>query len=427
MEYEVWTNNDQPHSTTTELYVTNQAEGTVNYGSARATTTTPTTADAIGWQLIGDFSGASGIEVTDLNRYIRGNKHYLDITVRLFRDKTGDASIQVKSNFNGVETVRDVEITQESFVYTQTVELEDNDQGGYGFVSIPDDRNPADNIWYFSYSTLLDLKTVIISKSANAPLLTLASAPVRGRNMQSSIIDAAQLTANLGDTSLVIVESTKLGQSAQEQLLKFAERGGRVLIFPSLMEGEEIFGMIKPQSVESTDEEKPFAINNWDELDGPLANSSQGEQLPVNKLFVKKRQLPEASGEIIAAYTDGRPFLSRYGRGKGALYYCSAGIAQDWSDLYKGAILVPMISRMISSGSRQYSSVVTETCRFEEKYSNLSSVISNSTMPFKSYAAGVYELDGRKIVLNRSIDEDRIGRLSEEKVEEWIEGGALDN
>ena len=204
--------------------------------------------------------------------------------------------------------------------------------------------------------------------------------------------------------------------------MNFIEKGGQVLVFPPLQSGQKILNFINPGSVEKAKPDNYFDINTWDELSGPLANSRQGETLPVNKLYVSARQLPASTGEVLATYRDGKPFLSRYGHGKGAVYYCSSGVEKKWSDLYKGAVLLPMIRRLVNDGARQYSSVLEQNCRFEDSLNNLKPIVGDSTAAFKSLSAGVYEQDTGMVMLNRPELEDQQARISEKDIEALFDG-----
>ena len=363
-----------------------------------------------------------GITVTNQTRYVENGKNFLDFSVRLTRDNIKDAEIQVKLNLNGVEKVRILSMSQESLEYTQTIELGSDDKGGYGVVSIPQDRHPGDNQYYFAYGALLNLKTAVISKSKYSKLLALAAAPIKGLNMGSVIIDGSQLPANLSDSSLVIVENSKITLKQEEQLMKFVEKGGQVLVFPPLSKGSKLLKFIQPGVIETAKKDKTFMIGNWDEQQGPLANSKQGEVLPVNKLYVTSRQLSSLPGEVLASYKDGQSFLSRYGHGKGAVYYCSSSLEPKWSELYKGAILLPMVKRILNEGSKQYSSIVNESCRYDDEINSLEPVVGNKNSAFKSLAAGVYAQKNRVIMLNRPALENDFTLINEEKLNDLFDG-----
>ena len=364
-----------------------------------------------------------GIRVKDVFRYKKNNKSYIDIAIRLTRNYTGKEIVRVNLNLNDIETVREVDMSQELLDYIHTVEVDSDADGGFGSVSLPKDDNPGDNSFYFAYGSSIDKKTAVISKGKYSGLLALAAAPLQGRNQTSVIIDENQLQSTLsGNCSLVIVQNSALSSETEKKLLSFTERGGQVLLFPPLQEKSKVLNLIEARDVENAKGDDGFIISTWDEFQGPLANSRQGETLPVNKLYVSTRQVPSISGQVLATYKDGQPFLSRYGHGKGAVYYCSSGVEQKWSDLYKGGVLLPMIDRLVFEGSKQYSSVVNENCRYDASLDKIELVSGDEAAAYKSLSSGVYREESKVLVLNRPEDEDDDTLISEESLEVIFSG-----
>ena len=364
-----------------------------------------------------------GIRVKEVLRYTKNNKSYIDIAVRLTRNYTGSEIVRVNLNLNGIETVREVEMSQEMLDYINTVEIDGEEAGGYGSVSIPKDDNPGDNSFYFAYGSSMDKKTAVISKGKYSKLLALAAAPLKGQNQSSVIIDENQLQATLSDQcSLVIVQNSELSGETEQKLLSFTEKGGQVLLFPPLKEGSKVLNFVQASQVETAKTDEDFLVNTWDEFQGPLAKSRQGESLPVNKLYITSRQISSVSGQVVAAYKDGKPFLSRFGHGKGAVYYCSSGLERKWSDLYKGGVLLPMIDRLVADGSKQYSSVINENCRYDAALDKIELISGDETAAYKSLSSGVYKQDESIIVLNRPLEEDEDSQISEDSLEVIFSG-----
>lgn len=364
-----------------------------------------------------------GIRVKDVFRYTKNNKSFIDIGVRLTRNYTGSEIVRVKLDLNSIETVREVEMTQEMLDYIHTVEIDREQEGGFGSVSIPKDQNPGDNSYYFAYGSSMDKKTAVISKGKYSQLLALAAAPLKGQSQSAVIIDENQLQATLSDhCSLVIIQNSKLSENAEKTLLSFTERGGQVLLFPPLQEGSKVLNFIQASQVETAKKDQDFMVNTWDEFQGPLAKSRQGESLPVNKLYITSRQTPSISGQVMASYKDGKPFLSRFGHGKGAVYYCSSGIERKWSDLYKGGVLLPMIDRLVNDGAKQYSSVVNESCRYDASLDKIELLSGDEAAAYKSLSSGVYKDNEKVLVLNRPDEEDEDSQISEDSLEVIFSG-----
>jgi len=357
----------------------------------------------------------TSVSVRSATRTRYQEKNVLNLKLHLERNFEKDEVIQLSVKLNGNTTLRELRISGRVLDYTYTIDLPEGDKGGFGVVSIPKDKQPGDDSYYFAYGESKELKSGVISKSSFSKLLVAAASPVKGTNHKAQLISATQLPSILSKNySLIIVEDSNLNQDQQRQLLSFVQQGGQVLIFPPIREGQEMLSAIKPGKVESS-AEAPFVVDNWDSEQGALANSTQGEALPLNKLNISSRQLPLNAGEVLASYKDGGSFLSRYGRGKGAIYYCSSGIQKKWSDLYRGAVLLPMINRLITDGAKQYSSVINDNCQVRE-FSDLKTLEGNTQAIYKNLSAGVYEQDNELLVLNRPLLESTTQQITEKKL-----------
>ena len=192
------------------------------------------------------------------------------------------------------------------------------------------------------------------------------------------------------------------------------------MVFPPVRKGKKLLKFIETEDIQKG--EKDFKIDSWDEFQGPLSNTLQGESLPVSKLNVMTRQLNKDPGQVLASYEDGQPFLSRYGLGKGSLYYCSSSLAKEWSDLYKGPILLPMLNRMVNEGAKKFSTVLNENCSYDESLENLEVVSGDNSNVIKSLYAGVYKTGDDTLVLNRPLFEDSSTLVSEEQVTRLFDG-----
>jgi hypothetical protein len=168
----------------------------------------------------------------------------------------------------------------------------------------------------------------------------------------------------------------------------FVDAGGVVVQFPA-----------------GKGEEGKYRVGQWRTTDGLLANSKEGHQLPVNELTIARREIPVATGgTVLATFDDAKPFVVRQPSGKGATYRVATLPEREWSSLGEGTVLVPMIQRALLEGGRRLSKagnadvgvkVATTTC------------LSDPTRAGQTLvAAGVYQIDGRIVALNRPAGED---------------------
>ena len=361
------------------------------------------------------------VNLKNIQRFTESGKSRLEVSIEMRRSYTGEETIPLTINLNGSETVRQVKISQESLLFTHRFELADGDMGGHGFFKIPEDRQPGDNVSYFAYGPSVDVKTAVVSQQKYAKLLSFAAAPPIGAASSAQVVDKNQISGQLvRQYSLVILDNQEISKKEEIQLLKYIERGGQLLVFPPVRQGKRLLKFIDPDEVETSQDE--FKIDTWDEFQGPLANTLQGESLPVNKLNVMTRQLSKDPGQVLASYEDGQAFLSRYGLGKGAVYYCSSNLEKGWSDLYKGPILLPMLNRLVNEGAKKFSTVLSENCRYDDSLQSFEVLLGDDSKAIKSLHAGVYKSGDDIRVLNRPAFEDNPTLISEEKVTELFDG-----
>ncbi len=362
------------------------------------------------------------ILVNEVRVFQKENKNFLEVFVRINRNYTNSETIPVNIKVNGIEVVRQVEVNQEMFEFVHSVELATADKGGVGMVSLPEDQNPGDNYYYFAYGQVTKLKTVIMGQGKEAQILQLSANPLPGQNRISEIIEEGKLAGKLAETSLLIIAKESLTPDSEKRVLDFVERGGQVLLFAPLVKGQKFLKYIEPADVEILKEEKLFKIASWDETQGVLAKSKQGESLPVNKLQISKRQVPLVAGQALATFEDGKSLLSRFGHGRGAIYYFSGGIEKTWSDFYKGGVLLPLLYRLTEEGGKVFSPVSQENCRFESNYDSYEVVLKRGDLPFKSLEAGILKKGESVVVLNRPVVEDMDSLVTEEQLEAIFDG-----
>jgi hypothetical protein len=160
--------------------------------------------------------------------------------------------------------------------------------------------------------------------------------------------------------------------------------------------------------VQTTSRERPFRILRWNEEEGPLAKSDEGLSLPLTYTVFERRQVITGQKSILAAFDDGTPFLARQTVGRGELFFCGSAPEAPWSNLGDGPVLVPMMQRLLQSGSRRLQQAMSATC------GELSAVdqarrwepVDSSTPKDVRTQAGVYRAGDRLLAVNRPRSED---------------------
>ena len=227
-----------------------------------------------------------------------------------------------------------------------------SNQAGWGKCEIPADLNQGDNSAYFVWPETKPADATIIGDSLAARRLQLACAPeVDSKQRTARIIPAQSLDALVLERTDLLIWADGAPSVNQGSLInQWLRSGGALLAFPPSNEGASGLEGIAWNRIETG--AQPFPVTSWDEHDGPLSKTESGANLPLHLLSVTTRQTPVSSGtsHVVATFSDGQSFLTRVGYGKGQIYLAATRPSEDWSSLHEGAILVPLVQRVLMEG-----------------------------------------------------------------------------
>lgn len=364
-------------------------------------------------RLLGLTDGAGdnlSVTVAGLTRQVQGATHWLELTIDLAHNRSETRTFPLAIILDGHRSVVDVTVDGPQTRWQHRVNLGDRARGGFGWVELPADANPRDNRAFFAYNAPQHLRAVIVSDEPRlARVCQLAAVPAPALlNQSADVVPAAAVgDVNWDDVALVICGGC--GAETSAVLNQFVARGGVVLEFP--LAGE----------FESAPTGALFRVTTWRQTDGPLANTQEGRELPVADLQVSRRRVLPAAGVALASFADGKPFLTRQPRGKGAVYQCATVPVKDWSDLAEGRVLVPLLQRLLQEGGQRLSQVQEQVCG--------TPVTSAATEPWvrldqpdggahqaAPLQAGVYQVGNRVVPVNRPPAEDAPETLAEPAV-----------
>jgi hypothetical protein len=217
---------------------------------------------------------------------------------------------------------------------------------------------------------------------------------------------------DLSAQALVVWQAALPTGNLADRLRAFVEEGGTVLFFPPGEASGMAIENVSWGDVETANT-NGFRIARWDEEQGPLAKTEERISLPVAAVEVAKRQRIAGGAQVLAAFSDGVPFLSRKTIGRGEIYFCASLPAANWSTLSDGDVLVPMVQRMLQSGARRLQNAVMVTCG--ELPVGLAQMawtpVSATEARDPRLQAGVYKSGNRFLAVNRPIAEDAPERM----------------
>jgi hypothetical protein len=277
---------------------------------------------------------------------VRRQRNQLWLTLDITRSGTGLSPVSVavpngrdarstifplSIGIEGAHTLVDVNLTGDRLRLQQKLDLGARASSGWGTVELPPDANERDNRWWFAFPEEQTLRTVVVASDANVGrLLQLAAAPAPQLLNQSATVLRPGEPIPWEQTALVI-------WAAGEPPAQLETFGGVTVVFP----------------VEAP-LEKPVRVTRWRREDGPLAATQDGQDLPVNDIVCQHRQSLTNDATVLAAFEDGKPFLTR----RGSLYRCAA-LPTDLSD---GRVLVPMLQRLLADGGARFGRAANLFC-----------------------------------------------------------------
>lgn len=178
-------------------------------------------------------------------------------------------------------------------------------------------------------------------------------------NLSSQKIDYSTLS---NFDLIVLNDLPSISSGLSFELKQYSENGGNVLFFPSKNGNLETYKAFlrsinanEPEAFES--QEREVASINDDEFifNDVFEKVNANIKLPKTKGNFKMSSFSAKSGEALLKYRDNSNFLTKFRVGDGHVFFCSAPLNSDYSDLVSnGEIFIPMLYKMaISTGGQK--------------------------------------------------------------------------
>lgn len=359
-----------------------------------------------------------------------GNRLQLEIEVLRLGDRRSSVSVPLTIHINGVGTTDTLTMDGQALRFQKNLALPDGAQSGYGWVSIPGDGNPRDNVAFFAYGESLARKTLVVSAPGEAAdYLTLLAAPPGLDGFEARQVMADQVSAELTPDLAAVLWAAPLPSGAmQEALASFIASGGQVMLLPPGTESREDFLGIRWSPVQQAANDKFFILKDWNRSDGLLRDAIDGSSLAGNRLKAIRRQLPQGDLIPLATWEDGEPALSRRILDRGTLWCLASLPDYTWSNLGDADVLLPAIQRMVLAGSERFDAAFQgEVGPGTERLGKgarrrLDSYRAGESSVGGRFDAGVYDNGEQWLALNRPAAEDVPDILTREELDTLFEG-----
>jgi hypothetical protein len=377
----------------------------------------------------GDSEADTSVTLQDILRTDREERAELLLSVDIQRSGNQAATMPVTVNLNGTPAQYDVAVEGGNLRWRQRLSLGTQRGSGWGYVEVPADANQRNNRTWFVYGPPAKLRTTIVKEDSRVGswLAAAASAAPPGTQREARILspaDAAGLTFD-GDVLILWQAALPAGDVATK-LDTFVQSGGALVFLPT---GKADAGQFASQgwgALEKAAEDQRFRVERWEEKEGPLAKTEEGFSLPLNLAAVTQRQRINGNAPALATFADSGSLLTRQTLGRGHVYFLASLPMREWSTLGNGPVLVPVVQRLLQSGSRRLTQASLMQCgdlTAVDQALPWQAVEGGGTNP--QLETGIYRAGERLAALNRASGEDSAEVATREEVSKALAGVPL--
>ena len=325
--------------------------------------------------------------------------------LNLSRKGTGSERVLFSTNTNGKPGNLEVDLSSQSTLWRPSFQLEDEPDEGWISILSPDDFCLSDNVGYLIYGATEPPKVAVRSQNPRVSLILRSASQTEDGDLADSLPAGSLDLKDLG-IRRILAHQGKFDAEDDATLQRFVNSGGTLVLFPPDSPDSSGFSFLSWEAREEKKDDNFFYVNAWRKDSGLLANSSDGNRLPLDKLDIRIRRVP-VQGEPIAYYSDGKPFLTSLTMGKGVIYSFSTLPLDDWSGLSNGYVLVPALQRLIEESSSSNTFIQSWACGGKEtRDAILTDFESMTGGKDPSLEAGVYRVEGRLTAVNRPREEN---------------------
>ncbi|MEZ6138798.1 MAG: BatA domain-containing protein [Pirellulaceae bacterium] len=373
----------------------------------------------------------------ETNDSLNGNTLLLSMQLSRAADESNSERIKVpvQIEIEGARSEHLVELAGGgSEIKNHRVSLPANMNRGWGRVSIPADKNNADNEYFFVFDDPPTRRVVIVSEdrvATRAVEIAAAVSPDGSANSVVEVLAPEQLDSlALDDAALLIWQTALPNASTTPAIDHYLQTGGQVMFLPptSLVTGAGAGGnSFHGVSWTSWNGEQK-TVENWRRDQDLLVDTKSGNGLPVGQLELSGYAQLNSQSPLtrLAWLSGGDPLLARVPTARGGIYFCTASVSPNASSLAEsGIVLFVAIQRAIERGQEALGNtsdrIAGEPTEPTDAWRQLAGSTDAVSTEYASQA-GIYQADDRLFAVNRALVEDRRDVLADERVDNLFAG-----
>ncbi len=350
------------------------------------------------------------IRVTSAHR--SGSELVLDILASQSKND-GSVSVPITYSLDGARTTDALTLNEQTLQFQKRFSIMGRKEGGFGWVGLPADDNPRDNVSYFTYSADRPILTYVVAQDLeSAGLLNLLAAPPNYGNQKSVLLTPDQASQiKLNEAALLIWQAPLPTEPLAGEIWKFLSRGGRAVFFPPLEPNDTKFLEMSWSESELAEKDKVFTVTDWERDDGPLRDGVSNTEVPVKSLKAIQRTNIGGTATPLAFWSDSKPAVTRKVIDAGEAIFIGSLPNYSWSNLGDGAVIVPVVQRMIEEGAKELAGNVEIEAGSKEAQP-LAGEFRNRVDDYATDGsnapdqAGIYRNDSETFAINRPLGED---------------------
>lgn len=359
-----------------------------------------------------------------------GKDLVLDVEVSRSGDALGSETVPLTTHINGLATTASMVVPGQSFRFQKRIELGDGNGEGYGWLSIPSDGNPRDNVAFFAYGSERPAELLLVTGGGEAAqYLGFAAAPPGLDGYQLEQVEPTMAGPKIRDDLAAIFWTAPFPEGQTAEALKgYLERGGHVVFFAPQDSASGSFEELVWSPTENADPGKFYILKDWNRLEGPLRDGIDGTPVAGAKLKGIKRRIPDDTTTPLATWEDGQPFLSRRIIERGTAWFAGSVPDYTWSNLADADVLLPLTMRIVAAGadrldSRRISAVGLQSAQpigdeVRERIDTYGSPDPANT----AYESGVFQIGERTMAVNRPESESDLTVIDREQLNVVLDG-----
>lgn len=335
-------------------------------------------------------------------------------------------SFPIRLELNGAQSEFTAEMTgTEIELVDYPIPIDDSASRGWGRISIPSDANPHDNEYYFVFDREVTRKTLLVTDddALTKPMeFAAAISPDPEISYQARSVNVESfLGEKLDEMALVVWHSQIPAESDPRRaiLRAYVDRGGQVMFVPPDAPTSDTFA-----GMGWTDWVAPSTtrVATWVGDQGLLTKTRSGAALPVGELKVSRHCGLTGDRRTLATLDGGAALLARAITDQGGVYFCTTTADRNDSTFAtSGVVLYAMIQRAIAEGVESLGNTRQLVAgEFATKdASGWQQVAGNGDAISSTYTsvAGVYNEGDQWFAVNRSIDEDALAIVADDRVQ----------